>query len=100
MYMPNKTIYVSQEDASLFEQAKELAGEALSSVIAIALREYVTRHQQRAKGMKEVTLRVGNTNAESEKKFVGSERGNWQGFSDDKVWWMQASIYSTQKGNW
>ncbi len=100
MHMPNKTIYVSEADASLFEEAKQLAGEALSSVISIALREYVARHQQKAKGMKEVSLRVGSHDVESEKRFVGSTIGKWQGFSDDKQWWMQATIYHTQKDNW
>lgn len=100
MHMPNKTIYVSEADASLFEEAKQLAGEALSSVISIALHEYVARHQQKAKGMKEVSVPVGMHDAESEKRFVGNSVGKWQGFSDDKEWWMQSTIYRTQKGNW
>ena len=98
--MPNKTIYVSSEDASLFEQAKDLAGEALSSVIAIALREYVARHQQKAKHMQEISVLVGSSNAEYEKRFVGTPLGKWQGFSNDKVWWMEGTIYRTQKNNW
>ena len=35
--MGNKTIYVSEKDEVLFNRAKEIAGEALSSVIARAL---------------------------------------------------------------
>ncbi|HEY4876569.1 MAG TPA: hypothetical protein VIH86_13410, partial [Puia sp.] len=57
--MGNRTIYVSEKDESLFERAKEIAGEALSSVIARALREYVTRNEEKGKGMKEITVKIG-----------------------------------------
>lgn len=98
--MPNKTIYVSEADLNLFEEAKKLAGEALSSVISRALREYVARNTKKAEGMKEVSLMIGKPSAESEKRFVGQIVGNWQGFSTDRQWWMKATIYRTQKGNW
>jgi EXLDI family protein len=98
--MPNKTIYVSDSNASLFEEAKNIAGEALSSVITRALREYVGRHQKKAQGMKEVSILVGKHDAERENRFVGAVLNEWQGFSDDKEWWMTATIYRTQKGNW
>ena len=97
--MPNKTIYVSEQDASLFEEAKNLAGEALSSVIARALREFVARHQKKAQGMKEITVKVGKEEAEQEKRFIGYSIGKWSGFSDDEIWLMEAHIYKTQKGN-
>ncbi|NUR96504.1 MAG: EXLDI protein, partial [Kribbellaceae bacterium] len=38
--MPNKTIYVSDDDLPLYKRAQELAGN-LSSAISIALRKYV-----------------------------------------------------------
>jgi len=98
--MPNKTIYVSEKDASLFEQAKEIAGEALSSVIVRALREYVARRQDKEKGMKEVSVKVGIAGAEREQRFVGAQIGKWTGFSDDKIWFLKAVIYHTQKDNW
>jgi EXLDI family protein len=98
--MPNKTIYVSEADLRLFDQAKELAGEALSSVISRALREYVARNQKKAQGMKDISIMIGKAHAESEKRFVGQIVGSWQGFSTDKQWWMKATIYRTQKGNW
>lgn len=98
--MPNKTIYVSETDASLFEEAKNIAGEALSSVIVRALREYVTRNSQKAKGMKEIALQVGMDQYEREQRFVGAEVGEWKGFSDDKEWYMRSIIYRSQKGNW
>jgi EXLDI family protein len=98
--MGNKTIYVSEKDETLFNRAKEIAGEALSSVISRALSEYVSRHEEKAKGMKEITVKVGKHNSQREQRFVGEEVGKWSGFSDDKVWLMDAKIYQTQKGNW
>ncbi|HSX08677.1 MAG TPA: EXLDI protein [Candidatus Saccharimonadales bacterium] len=98
--MGNKTIYVSEKDEVLFNRAKDIAGEALSSVIARALREYVTRNEEKGKGMKEITVKVGQHDSAREQRFVGQEIGKWSGFSDDKVWWMSAKIYKTQKGNW
>ena len=98
--MGNKTIYVSEKDESLFEQAKEIAGEALSSVIARALREYVSRHEEKSKVMKEITVKIGQPNSEREQRFIGQEVGKWSGFSNDKEWLLYAKIYRTQKGNW
>jgi EXLDI family protein len=98
--MPNKTIYISQNDVPVFEQAQQIAGEALSSVIAKALREYVARHQERDKGMKEVSVKVGAKGSEREQRFIASYLGKWKGLSEDKAWWLEAGIYRTQKGNW
>src|SRR5262249_55098524 len=99
VYMGNKTIYVSEKDEKLFEEAKSIAGEALSSVISRALREYITRNSEKAKGMKEISVKVGKENAQQEKRFVGYSLGKWSGFSDDEVWWLEAQIYKTQKGS-
>lgn len=98
--MPNKTIYVSENDESLFEEAKHIAGEALSSVIVRALKEYISRHEDKQKGMKEISVRVGSHDAEREQRFVGSYVGEWSGFSDDKDWFLKATMYRTQKNNW
>ncbi len=98
--MPNKTIYVSDDDLTLFEEAKNLAGEALSSVISRSLKEYVARNRKHTKGMKEISVEVGTHRAEREQHFVGQEITTWQGFSNDKEWYMKATIYKTQKNNW
>jgi EXLDI family protein len=98
--MPNKTIYVSENDASLFDEAKTLAGEALSSVIVRALREFVARNRDKKKGMKEIIVTVGKDGSEREQRFVGSWIGEWSGFSDTKEWYQKATIYHTQKDNW
>lgn len=98
--MGNKTIYVSEKDEKLFDRAKDIAGEALSSVITKALREYVSRHEEKAHGMKEISVKVGQLTSQREQRFIGQEVGKWSGLSDDKSWLMDAKIYRTQKGNW
>jgi len=98
--MRNKTIYVSENDEPLFEEAKQIAGEALSSVIARALREFVSRNKEKSKGMKEISVQIGSHGSEREQRFTGAEVGKWTGFSTDKQWWMSAKIYRTQKNNW
>ena len=57
--MPNKTIYVRDEDVSLFEEAEKLGGDSLSSVIAEALRRFVATKKAEQQGMQEYTLSVG-----------------------------------------
>lgn len=91
---------MSESDATLFEEAKEIAGVALSSVISKALREYVSRHTKKEHGMKEISLLVGKYDTEIEKRFIGVRVAGWKGFSDDREWWMDGTIYRTQKGNW
>ncbi len=98
--MPNKTIYVSQNDLPVFDEAQQIAGEALSAVIAKALREYVVRHQELGKGMREVSVRVGPRKAAREQRFVAAYLGKWKGLSEDKQWWLEAQVYCTHKGNW
>jgi len=98
--MGNKTIYVSENDETLYNRAKEIAREALSSVMARSLPEYVSRHEEKAKGMKEITVKIGQHNSQREQRFVGRVVGKWSGFSDNKEWLMDALIYQTQKGNW
>jgi len=98
--MPNKTIYVSDSDVTLFEEAKQIAGEALSSVISRALKEYVARNTKKKDGMKEISLKVGKNSAEREIRFIGSKIGDWSGFSDDRQWLLSAAVYRTQKDKW
>lgn len=97
--MGNKTIYVSEKDEELFNHAKEIAGETLSTVIARALKEFISRHEEKEKGMKEIAVKVGRQGSESEKRFVGKKIGDWKGFSDNKEWYLGATIYLTQKNN-
>ncbi len=98
--MPNKTIYVSQDDEPLFEEARQLAGESLSAVIVRALRDFVIRQQEKEKSMKEITVLVGPKESTREQRFIGSYVGKWQGFDVDKTWMVEAQIYLTHKKNW
>jgi EXLDI family protein len=57
--VPNKTIYVSDGDLPLYQQAQEIAGGNLSAAIASALRRYVDVEEARREGFDEITVRVG-----------------------------------------
>ena len=57
--MPNKTIYVRDEDISLFEEAERLGGDSLSGIIAEALRRFVAVKRAEMFGMREHALPVG-----------------------------------------
>ncbi len=57
--MPNKTIYVSDGDLSLYQRAQELAGGNLSAAISAALRRYVDVEEGRREGFDEIVVRVG-----------------------------------------
>ena len=67
--MPNKTIYVSDDDLPLYKKAQELAGN-LSSAISIALRKYVEMEEGRLEGYDEITVRVGR-GAGRKQRFSG-----------------------------
>ena len=98
--MPTKTIYVSEQDAPVFEEARTIAGETLSSIIVRALREFLASQRQKESGMKEISIRTGSNESEQLQRFFGIKIGDWRGFSDDQEWWMQAQVYRTQKDNW
>jgi EXLDI family protein len=69
--MPNKTIYVSDNDLPLFEQAQSLADGNLSAAIAQALREYVRSaevaglHQYQS-----VIVSIGPAGSRHKKRFT------------------------------
>ncbi|MDF1660933.1 MAG: ATPase, T2SS/T4P/T4SS family [Planctomycetota bacterium] len=50
--MPNKTIYIKDEDASIFTKAQKMGGESISAVITKALRQFV-EHSEVSKATKE-----------------------------------------------
>ncbi|MGW6283151.1 EXLDI protein [Kribbella sp. NPDC055071] len=67
--MPNKTIYVSDDDLPLYKKAQEIAGN-LSSAISIALRRYVELEEGRLQGFDEITVKVGR-GAGRKQRFSG-----------------------------
>ena len=87
--MPNKTIYVSDDDLALYKRAQELAGN-LSSAISTALRQYVEMEEGRLEGYDEITVRVGR-GAGRKQRFSGvllaeGGRSNKDGYEAFKVY--------------
>jgi len=76
--MPNKTIYVADEDLPILEEAAALTGGNLSAAIARAVRGYVDAAREREAGFDELTLRVGPPGAKRLKRFRGYEVARWQ----------------------
>lgn len=76
--MPNKTIYVADDDLPLFERAQTLAGGNLSAAIARALRRFVETESAHELGFDEVTLVVGPPGSQRKKRFFGARLIVWQ----------------------
>ena len=69
--MPNKTIYVSDDDLPLFERAQELSGANLSSAIVRALRKFIEIEEASQRGLDEITVIVNTEGAHRRKRFLG-----------------------------
>jgi EXLDI family protein len=82
--VPNKTIYVSDGDLSLYQRAQELAGDNLSKAITTALRRYVDVEESRSEGFDEVIVRVGPGKGRKV-RFVGVFLGEWLNTSPSRV---------------
>jgi EXLDI family protein len=74
--VPNKTIYVSDDDLPLFKRAQELIGGNLSAAITTALRRYVEVEEGRQEGYEEIVVRVGVGRGRKQ-RFVGVLLGEW-----------------------
>ena len=74
--MPNKTIYVSEEDLPLLERAQELTGSTLSAAIVTALRRLVELEEGRRLGADEITVKVGAGRVRIQ-RFLGTALGEW-----------------------
>lgn len=98
--MPNKTIYVANDDQPVFERAQSLAGDNLSSVIVRALKEFIVRSESQAKGFKDITVQVGSKGMQREKHFRGRLVIKWSGPSSDQKNWLQTRAFRTVKNNW
>jgi len=75
--VPNKTIYVSDDDMPLYRKAQDLAGGNLSAAISAALRRYVDVEEGRQEGYDEIIVTVG-TGAGRKVRFSGTLLGEWQ----------------------
>ena len=76
MAVPNKTIYVSEGDLTLFQRAQELAGGNLSAAIAGALKRYVDVQEGLREGFEDVVVRVG-VGSGRKVRFTGVLVGEW-----------------------
>jgi EXLDI family protein len=74
--VPNRTIYVSDDDQPLYKRAQELAGDNLSAAISQALRRYVELGDARASGFDEIVVKIG-TGAGRKVRFSGVLLGDW-----------------------
>jgi EXLDI family protein len=82
--MPNKTIYVSDDDLALYQRAQELAGSNLSAAISTALRRYVEVEEGRAQGYDEVIVRTG-PGLGRQQRFFGVLVGEWGRSADRRA---------------
>ena len=74
--VPNRTIYVSEDDQGLYQQAQELAGGNLSAAISTALKRYVEAEDARVAGFDEVVVKVG-LGSGRKVRFSGVLLGEW-----------------------
>jgi EXLDI family protein len=93
--MPNKTIYVSDDDLELYARAQELSGGNLSATITTALKRYVEVEEGRREGYEEITVKVG-PGAGRKVRFTGVLLGEW-GRSTSKTVEL-FKVFRTQKG--
>jgi EXLDI family protein len=91
--VPNKTIYVSDEDLPLFKRAQELAGSA-SAAISMALRRYVEAEEGREEGYEEIVVRVG-VGVGRKVRFLGVLLAQW-GRAGNRV--EEFQVFRTRTG--
>ena len=76
--MPNKTIYVSDDDLPLYDRAQALAGGNLSAAVSRALRQFVDSQESSEAGFQQVTVQVGSGRDRREQRFSGVLLGEWR----------------------
>lgn len=93
--MPNKTIYVADDDLPLFQRAQELVGGNLSGAVVTALRRFIELEEGRLEGFDEVVLRVGH-NGVRQVRFQGSLLGEHRDVNDERMEHLR--VYRGRKG--
>jgi len=99
--MPNKTIYITETDLPIFNQAQELAGNNLSATIVEALKRFIKNEEGKRAGYDEVVIKLGENGTYQNKRFIGKEMARSQSFDDEnagiaKVW----IVYETAKNHY
>lgn len=95
--MPNKTIYVSDDDLPVYERAQEIAGGKLSAAISAALRRYVEVADALDEGYDEVTVKVG-PGAGRKVRFIGVLLVEWSRSTSSRV--EQYRVYRGRTGKY
>ena len=103
--MAKKTFYIPDEEVPLYEKAKSLAGESISSVIVEAIKGFVCQKEMEAKLMGRITLQVGTVYIDTQEfvgrkvEFVGRELG--KDIEDDahENSYLSKTLYYSAKGN-
>ncbi|GGK53169.1 EXLDI protein [Nocardia camponoti] len=93
--MPNKTIYVADDDLPVFQRAQELVGGNLSSTVVTALRHLINAEEGRLAGFDEVVLQVGRDGVR-QVRFDGVLLGEWRDVGNEKV--IEQRVYRSRKG--
>ncbi|MFG1790518.1 EXLDI protein [Nocardia altamirensis] len=95
--MPNKTIYVADDDLPLFQRAQELVGGNLSGAVTTALRRFIELEEGRQEGYEEVVLRVGHNGAR-QVRFSGALLGEFKDFDAEQTTERLYKVYRSRKG--
>jgi EXLDI family protein len=82
--MPNKTIYVADDDLPLYQRAQELAGGTLSAAITTALRRFVEAEDGRRQGYDEIVVRVGQGLGHKQ-RFSGVLLAEWERSTNERT---------------
>ncbi|HLS79289.1 MAG TPA: EXLDI protein [Nocardia sp.] len=93
--MPNKTIYVADDDLPLFKRAQELVGGNLSGAVVAALRRFIDLEEGRLEGFEEVILGVGHHGVR-QVRFSGALLGEWRDIGEEKFELVR--VYRSRKG--
>ena len=104
--MPQKTIYVRDEDMKIFEEAEALSKKegiekhSLSSIIATSLQMYIHQKEAETKGFELIDLAIGihteYLNYENHIEFLGKEIARHSEKDDTKI--KNYALYQTYKG--
>ena len=107
----NKTIYLREEEAPIWERARELAGDKLSPVIVEALKRFVAEKEAAPKGFERIVVTFNDAEAHfipKAKAFYGrwifppSKRVEASGEDGHKLW--KCALAITARGgvvaNW
>ena len=95
--MPNKTIYVSDDDIPIYNRAQQLAGGNLSAAISRALRRFVDAEEDRREGYKEFTVRIGPTPSKKI-RFTGVPLGEWVSTNNGAI--EHVRVFGTRSGKY